>query len=204
LQYQAAPSRRHQSLEHVAARSVTYQPTSITEPVIKSTVVEHARELTEFAATVRCAQARAVRSRIEFNLIRFLYKAEVSCSCRTMERPIRIECREAIAHNERGLVELIGLRAVFVDGWTIQQSPFYNQQLADLKAHIEIATRWSIRCDNHSYPRQFVNRLKPQDANTLVWRIDVPAAIFVRKHANTQRSIGPSKHKIFCITCQMA
>ena len=93
-----------------------------------------------------------------------------------MERPIRIECREAIAHNERGLVALIGLRAVCVDGWTLQQSPFYNQQLADLKAHIEIATRWSITCDNHSYPRQFVNRLKPQDADTLVWRIDVPTA----------------------------
>ena len=91
-----------------------------------------------------------------------------------MERPIRIEYREAIEHNERCLVELIGLRAVFVQGWSLKQSPYYNQQLANLKAHIEAATRWSIRCDNHSYPREFVNRLTPKDAETLVWRIDVP------------------------------
>ena len=49
-----------------------------------------------------------------------------------MERPIRIEYRAALEHNARCLVELIELRAVFVEGWTIQQSPYYNQQLADL------------------------------------------------------------------------
>ena len=72
LQYRAAPSRHHQNRESVAARSVTCQPISIAELVIKSIVVEHARALTGFAATERFAQEGAVRSSIEFSLNRLL------------------------------------------------------------------------------------------------------------------------------------
>ena len=93
-----------------------------------------------------------------------------------MERPIRIECRKATAHNERSLVDLIDLEnRVQTNGWSLKSSPFYNQQIANLKAHIEEAKRWSDSCDNHSWPRQFVNRLTPKDADTLVWRVDLPA-----------------------------
>ena len=93
-----------------------------------------------------------------------------------MERPIRIECREATEYNARGLVELIDLEnRVQTNGRSLHSSPYYNQQVANLKAHIEEATRWSDSCDNHSWPRQFVYRLAPNDADTLVWRIDIPA-----------------------------
>ena len=92
-----------------------------------------------------------------------------------MERPIRIKCREAIEHNARCLVELIELRVVFANGRSLHRSPYYNQQVANLKAHIEEATWWSNSCDHHSFPRQFVNKLTPNNADTLVWRIDIPA-----------------------------
>jgi hypothetical protein len=92
-----------------------------------------------------------------------------------MERPIRIECREAREHNARCLVDLIELRTFSMQGRPVPNSPYFNQQLANLKAHIKEATRWSIQCDSHSYPRNFVNKLKPKDAETLTWRIDVVA-----------------------------
>jgi hypothetical protein len=54
-------------------------------------------------------------------------------------------------------------------------SPYYRQQIDNLKSHIAEATRWLLGCEAQIRPWVFVNRLSDSDADTLVWRVDLGA-----------------------------
>ena len=54
-------------------------------------------------------------------------------------------------------------------------SPYYRQQIDNLKSHIAEATRWLLGCEAQIRPWVFVNRLRASDADTLVWRVDLGA-----------------------------
>ena len=54
-------------------------------------------------------------------------------------------------------------------------SPYYRQQIDNLKSHIAEANRWLLSCEAQIRPWVFVNRLRDSDADTLVWRVDLGA-----------------------------
>ena len=54
-------------------------------------------------------------------------------------------------------------------------SPYYRQQVDNLKSHIAEATRWLLGCEAQIRPWVFVNRLRASDTDKLVWRVDLGA-----------------------------
>ena len=54
-------------------------------------------------------------------------------------------------------------------------SPYYRQQIDNLKSHIAEATRWLLGCEAQIRPWVFVNRLRASDTDKLVWRVDLGA-----------------------------